>query len=542
MSVPPGIDEKRLASALEKFRRVVGSEWVFAGGEDLETYRDPYSVVWGEKEETRPSAAVAPASVEQVQGIVRIANEYGIPLYSISTGKNLGYGTNAPNHSGSVILDLKRLNRILQVDDKRHFCIVEPGVSYYDLYSHLQANGFKLLMDLPSNPMGGPVGNSIDRGVGYSANRYRDHFSSVCGMEVVLPNGELLRTGMAAVPGADSWADFKYGYGPYVDGLFSQGNLGIVTKMGLWLMPQPEHFLSTQVSVPRYLDIVPLVETVNYLEDSFLVGYVRYNSPMEIPRVQKSKPDPDLVAIMLQPGGGQPEEYERYAKQRNMPYWTATLNYYGPKATVAANWAYTKERLGNIPGVKFSELESCAFPLKQEELAKVKYPATVGVPNLASFALGTRSRINTEPSDGHIWFSPVIPRTGEAVIQSHKVFGEAFKELGIPARMGPYSGPRTWMYRSFVMMLDFYTSRTDKKANRQVYEAFKYLVEVGAKHGWAEYRTAPLFQDQVAATYSFNNHALRRFNETLKDAVDPKGILSPGRGGIWPRHLREGWT
>ncbi len=54
----------------------------------------------------------------------------------------------------------------------------------------------------------------------------------------------------------------------------------------------------------------------------------------------------------------------------------------------------------------------------------------------------------------------------------------------------------------------------------------------------ANHRAAPYFQDAVAEQYSFNDHALRRFNETIKDAVDPNGILAPGRGGIWPKHLR----
>lgn len=63
---------------------------------------------------------------------------------------------------------------------------------------------------------------------------------------------------------------------------------------------------------------------------------------------------------------------------------------------------------------------------------------------------------------------------------------------------------------------------------------------MGAEHGYGEYRTTPLFQDQVMETYSFNNEVLRHMCETLKDAVDPKGILSPGRGGFWPRAMRTG--
>jgi len=65
------------------------------------------------------------------------------------------------------------------------------------------------------------------------------------------------------------------------------------------------------------------------------------------------------------------------------------------------------------------------------------------------------------------------------------------------------------------------------------------MIEAGAQHGWGEYRTAAVFQDAVMNTYSFNNNKLRRFHEAVKDAVDPNGILSAGRYGIWPKHLRR---
>jgi FAD/FMN-containing dehydrogenase len=72
-----------------------------------------------------------------VQQIVRIANHYRIPLYPISTGRNLGYGGPAPTYSGSVVVDLKRMNRILDVNEDNASCLVEPGVSYFDLYRHI---------------------------------------------------------------------------------------------------------------------------------------------------------------------------------------------------------------------------------------------------------------------------------------------------------------------------------------------------------------------------------------------------------------------
>lgn len=528
-----------LAKALARFETIVGKDWVLSSEEDMGTYRDPYSVVWDEPEEIRAAAAVVPANVEQVQAIVKVAAELGIHLYTISTGKNLGYGGAAPNDAGNVVLDLKRMNRIIEVDDKRNFCIVEPGVSYFDLYRHLQEKGLKLIIDLPSNGMGGLVGNALDHGVGYSSGFYRDHWGSHCGMEVVLPDGELLRTGMAAVPGATTWADYRYGFGPYIDGMFSQANFGVVTKMGFYLLPMPEHFLSATVSVPKYRDIIPLVDIINYLEDSNLVAFAKYSSPMEIPRVVSAQPDPELLKLIALPGGGEPEAYEAYAARKGIPYWTVTLSFYGPKATTAANLEYAKQRLAAIPGATFGPGESIAFPVAPEVLAKARSQVQLGVPNMSAFSLGSRSKFNSNPSDGHVWFSPVIPRTGQGLIDAHKVFGDAFREIGYPSRIGPYNGPRSWMPRTFVFMMDFYTSRTDKAENLRAKQAFEHLVKTAAAHGYTEYRTAPLFQDLVASTYSFNNHALLRFHEKLKDAIDPKGILSPGRAGIWPKQMRK---
>ena len=73
---------------------------------------------------------------------------------------------------------------------------------------------------------------------------------------------------------------------------------------------------------------------------------------------------------------------------------------------------------------------------------------------------------------------------------------------------------------------------------RQLKE-LREVLKLNAEAGYGDYRAPPLLQDDVADQYSFNNHALRRFNETVKDAIDPNGILSPGRGGIWPKAHRS---
>src|ERR1700735_4514121 len=92
MKLPPGVNAADFQDAVRRWQAAVGTEWVFTTDDDVALYRGAYSPFWGEDEERVASAAVAPATVEQVQAVVRIANERGIALYPISTGKNLGYG------------------------------------------------------------------------------------------------------------------------------------------------------------------------------------------------------------------------------------------------------------------------------------------------------------------------------------------------------------------------------------------------------------------------------------------------------------------
>jgi (+)-pinoresinol hydroxylase len=125
------------------------------------------------------------------------------------------------------------------------------------------------------------------------------------------------------------------------------------------------------------------------------------------------------------------------------------------------------------------------------------------------------------------------------VFEANRVFAQAGREFGLP--VPPFSLPYFFWERSFLFLFGFPVTRNIEQ-NRKTREAFAQLVKIAAQHGFGEYRTAPAYQDLIMSTYSFNNHALLRFHERLKDAVDPNGILSPGRYGIWPRHLRGSRT
>jgi (+)-pinoresinol hydroxylase len=499
--VPPGVSRTDFNKVLASWRSTVGADWVFTSAEDVGLYRDAYSPYWDEPEERVASAAVAPETLEQVQSVVRTANQYKVPLYAISTGRNLAYGGSAPVYSGSVVLDLKRMNKVLEINERNAYALVEPGVSYLDLYEHITHAKADVWIDPPDPGWGSVIGNALDGGGGWTASPFRDHFGSHCGMEVVLANGEVVRTGMGALPNSKSWQHNRWGYGPWVDGLFRQGNMGVVTKMGFYLMPRPECMQSASVRVTRAEDAVPLIDTLNLLENQHVV-----NGSTQL--------------------GGSGAN------------WNLQVPIYGPEKVVRAQMEYCREKFAKIPGAVFTEgaLIRTDDAAAMARVRKVNF----GIPDLSTFNMLGRNQANPDPPGGHMGFSPILPRTGEALQEFAKFYADnlqAISEGGALRFQGPVY--MTNWDRTLVALIMFPIGK-DKAMNAKMRAAFEKWVRLAADRGWAEYRAPAAFQDLVAKTYSFNNGSLTRMRETIKDALDPNGILSPGRYGVWPKNLRKG--
>jgi 4-cresol dehydrogenase (hydroxylating) len=425
------------------------------------------------------------------------------------------------------------MNRILEVSERNAYALVEPGVSYFDLYRYIQDRKLKLWIDCPDPGWGSVIGNALDHGAGYTMNPYRDHFGAQCGMEVVTGDGELVRTGMGALPNARTWQQYKYGFGPYVDGIFSQSNFGVVTKMGIWLMPEPECYLDGNVECFGHDDIVPLVDHMSYLMNTGLQNAgTNLQSPLRFALSQ----DRELAALLTSDDAQAVARLTELSRQRGVPIWSNTFKFYGPEEVVRAQWEYTKRRLGTIPGARFVDGAFYRMPLTEEQKRTLRDEQDLGVPSLSTFSIGARSAFNPTPTSGHLGFSPVIPMTGEAVIESQRVFSRVLQEAGRDVAANVF--PQSYHPRTFVILIMFSVLR-DVEANRQTRALFRRLIQVAAEHGWGEYRTHAAFMDDCARTYSFNGNALLRLHERIKDAVDPNGIISAGRYGIWPKHLRR---
>ena len=153
------------------------------------------------------------------------------------------------------------MNRILQVNEETCYAELEPGVSFQMLHDELARRGNKLMVSATSGPPhGGIIGNALDRGAGYGP--YFDHFGMLCGMEIVLGNGDVIRTGDGGLDTEDpiNWHVSRFSSGPALDGLFAQSNFGIVTRVGIWLMPRPPVSRSFHFVFPDDEDIEQIID------------------------------------------------------------------------------------------------------------------------------------------------------------------------------------------------------------------------------------------------------------------------------------------
>jgi 4-cresol dehydrogenase (hydroxylating) len=488
--------------AVEAFVSALGADAVLTSEEDLREYRDPYAYVgW---DEFTASAVVMPTSVEEVQAVVGIANEHLVPLWTFGQGRNLTYGGPAPRVRGSVLVSLRRMNRVLEVSEELAYALVEPGVRFFDLHDHLRAGGYRLWPSIPDIGWGSVVGNTLEHGRGYTP--YGDHASSVCGLEVVLPSGELLRTGMGAMTNSTSWQVHQRGFGPSPDGLFMQSNFGIVTKMGVWLMPEPEVYLSCLARVPDDAGVEPLVDALRRL---LLDGTIR-NYPL------------------LGQGVGIGEEDDE-GQVGASDGWAVRFALYGRGSIVDAQLAAVEEAFSAVPGLELTKRAYAGDDLGGVTNHDDKVQC--GIPGME---LMERFQAPYGEATGHLDLSPVSPCTGREVVRMVERLRSLYGRHDISYIAGLIVTPRSVLH----ITTTFFDTRDEAQTTR-AYDAYGDLVTELAREGYGLYRTNLRYMDLVADQYDFNDHALRRFNETIKDALDPNGVLSPGKQGIWPRAMRS---
>jgi len=531
----------RLETAIQQWVELLGLEYVLNDAETLAIYARSTSSCG-----TQPLAVLRPCSTEDVVQLVKIAGTFCVPLYPISRGKNWGYGDACAITSGQVIVDLSRMDRIIEVDQTLAYAVIEPGVTQQQLSMYLLNRKIPLWMDCTgAGPDTSLVGNILERGFGHSP--YGNRFQTVAGLQVVLANGQVLQTGFGHYPQAKTTYLFPYGVGPYLDGLFTQSNLGIVTRLGMWLMPVSKcinHFLCF---IENHENIEPVVNALRPLRmDGTLRSTVHIGNdlrlisggrsyPLECARGNIPLPADLRKALRIEAGVGA---------------WTVSGALYGLPRQVSITRKILRNALkGTGTSPIFLTQQKLAFGAliarmlgnsalasrltTKVQVGKALFDMNRGIPN-GRFLAGAywRRRAGLPPNFpshadpaadncGFLWLSPIIPMRGEDVLRLHAIIEPIFEQ---------------YMFDLFITF-SMFNERTlgtvitiayDKEEIAETERAracYRALFQSVMEAGYIPYRVG--IQSMVDLDQGSDNFWSTA--RAIKMALDPQEIIAPGR-------------
>ncbi|MBY6708645.1 FAD-binding oxidoreductase [Rhodococcus sp. BP-241] len=512
-------------SVRDQLVSVVGRENASIDQAERDDYRDPY---WFPEDRTYDSSLVVfPQSTEQVQDLVRIANANSVPVWASSQGRNNGYGGPSAQVRGSVLISFRKMNRVLEIDTELAYAVVEPGVRWFDLYEELHARGDELLVSVPDIGWGSVIGNSLDNGVTFMPAG--SDFSAQCGMEVVLADGSLLRTGMGAQEDNGSWHTYKRGLGPVLDPLFMQSNYGIVTRMGIWLMKRPEAYSPFYLSIPRDHQLDQAIDIVRELrQEGILRGVPNIQDMLtagEVHFPEHRGKFPSFVAPTWSD-----EQLDELADETGIGRWGVRTALWSDPDTLDLHERRIRQAWSAIEGGEVTRLATYTA----ENWHTLE---SAGFMDRLSGGIPCRDFIDALPDFvGHVGFSPVVPLRGAEVAGvMRQVRSEVVERTGV----NYFCAIFVTNDRSATVVTPVFYVRDDPARVEAALDTATHLLRLLGQQGYCEYRAHLSFMDLAQEQMGFGDHAYRRFAEKIKDAVDPRGILSPGRHGIWPSSYRR---
>jgi glycolate oxidase len=213
---------------IDRLRAIVGPDGMLTAKCDLLVYEcDGFTI-----EKNQPEVVVFPTSTEQIIGIVKVCNELDVPFLARGAGTSLAGG--CVPVGGGVMIALARMKRILEVDYRNRYAVVEPGVVNLWLTNHLRPHGFHFAPDPSSQGACTIGGNVATNSGGPHTLKYGVTVNHVIGVELVLPDGRVITTGGPA--------EDMSGYDLTGVTVGSEGTFGIVSKVWVRITRNPEAY------------------------------------------------------------------------------------------------------------------------------------------------------------------------------------------------------------------------------------------------------------------------------------------------------------
>lgn len=201
---------------------------------------------------------------------------------------------------------------------------------------------------------------------------------------------------------------------------------------------------------------------------------------------------------------------------------------YGPGPIRKHKLALVDAEFHKVPGCQ--RIDPATLPA--DDYFWVRDRVASGVPDIEELRW-----VNWVPNGAHIAFSPIAPIRGADAMALYELARRRHDAEGIDLFPAFVVG-----LREMHLIVEIVFDRADPARQAAALRCLRAMVDDAAKLGYGEYRTHLALMDQVAGTYSWGDGALMKFNQKLKDCLDPNGILAPGRCGIWPARYRgRGW-
>ena len=531
---------------LDKFIQLLGDQYVSVEAAELEAaaqtnYRTDKKIL----------VIIRPESTEEVAACMKIANEYSLDVYPVSRGKNWGYGSRVPLKNNSVLMELGRMNRIHEHSDKYGYVTLEPGVTFQQLFDYLREHNSDLIMSSTGGGLDSSVvGNAIERGIG--TGLYADRFSTVCNIQAVLPQGDIISTGFGRFDDdAQVGKLYKWGLGPNLDGLFSQSNFGVVTKLTTWLMKSPDYF---QLLFYKVNDDEKLFQLIDELRELSMNGLVRptitiYNEfrvistmiqyPFATCDPKRNTYQEAMDELKKQTGlGSVVAKWNGEISIRSMSEEHGRIQYELIKERIS-------KYLDDITVVSIDKPEIMDTLRKQHEgkfeghgndLVKSflvrKY---IGIPdNLALKQAYWRKR-KPVPKDmdpdrdkcGLLWISPMIPFNGGDLEQAVAIISEVASKFFFE----PAISLQCMTERAINIIASINWDREEEGEDELAEKCYHEMVGRLKECGYYAYRNTTLGMSSKSYLPAHEN-SYSNLLKVIKDAVDPKHILASGRYNI----------
>lgn len=528
-----------LSKALEQWTRNLGAERVLC--ESAAQAAFGRCTIGAERQIL---GALKPRHDSDIPAIIEVAAQFRVPLYPISTGRNWGYGTALPVRDGCMILDLSALNRILDFDADSGLVTLEPGVTQGMLADFLDQGGHPFLVPVTgAGPTCSLVGNALERG--YGITPHADHFDAVTALEVVLADGRVYRPALSDMNGEALDRAFKWGVGPYIDGIFTQSGMGIVIKMTLALARRPEcvkAFLFGLDHPERIRDIVPLVREV-LARYPGVVGAVNLMNAHRVLAMSVDYPGDSLGPDGLMP----PDVVSELGRKNQIMPWTGFGTIYGSRGVAKAAVREIRqilkplakrlvflspELVGRLAGLTaWLPGRIRAMAGKRLNMLQRSLQLVAGRPNETALPLcywqGGKEPPPGQPMDpardgcGLVWYAPLVLMKSEQVSEYVAMVEAIMQEY----RLEPLITLTSISDRCFDSTVPLIFDAGSETSRRNAEACYWALLKAGRDRGFLPYRVGIQAMDWISESGGAYWQVVRK----IKDALDPHHILAPGR-------------